>query len=62
MVERIFLGTTKQQRKYHRYFEMQKFLRKGNNCIFRLYHQTIQVQCMNLAFKMLKISSEKSQQ
>ena len=38
-----------------------KCLQKGNNCIFRLRQETSKVHCMFLAFKILKISTKKSQ-
>ena len=44
------------------FFDVIKFLRKRNNCIFGIFQKTSKLQCMHLAVKNLEISSKKDQQ
>ena len=48
--------------KVPRYFEMLKFIRKDNICIFRLFQQTKKVQCIYLPFRNQKPSNKIGQQ
>ena len=48
--------------RYRKCFQVMKCLRKSNDCVFGLIQQTIEVQCMYLAFKEVEIRSKKIQQ
>ena len=61
-VERRYLATSQKQTRYRWSFQTLNCFRKSNNGGWRCCKQISKVQCMYLAFKILKISSELSQQ